>query len=122
MDIIILLLALFGIKHFICDFLLQFPYMIREKSTYGAEGGLHHAGLHAAFTLLICVFFAQNLHDAVTVAAADGLLHYHIDWVKQQLNKGLTTVDRMFWVWLGADQGLHYLTYVGIIGYLVSTY
>jgi hypothetical protein len=120
MSTVILLLALFGVKHFICDFLLQFPYMIREKGTYGAEGGLHHAGLHAAFTLLICVFFAQNGHDAVTVAAIDGLVHYHIDWVKQRLNRGLTAADRMFWVWLGADQGLHYLTYVGIIGYLVS--
>jgi len=122
MYIIILLLALFGIKHFICDFLLQFPYMIREKGIYGAEGGIHHAALHASFTLLICAFFADNGHDAVTVAAFDGLLHYHIDWAKQQLNQGLRTSDRMFWVWLGADQGLHYLTYVGIIGYLVGVF
>lgn len=119
MSTIILLLALFGIKHFICDFVLQFPYMIREKGTYGATGGIHHAGLHAAFTLLICVFFARNGHDLVTVVALDGLLHYHIDWVKQQLTYRLRTTDRMFWVWLGADQGLHYLTYVAIIGYIV---
>jgi hypothetical protein len=116
---IICLLGLFGIKHFICDFLLQFPYMVNEKGIYGATGGLHHAGLHAAFTLLICVFFARDGHDAVTVAAADGLLHYHIDWVKQQLTYRLRTTDRMFWVWFGADQGLHYLTYVAIIGYIV---
>ena len=115
---VFILLALFGIKHFIADFLLQFPYMLREKGIYGATGGLHHAGIHAALTLLICIFFVHSSHDIVTVAAFDGLAHYHIDYVKQQLNKGLTTADRMFWVWLGADQALHYLTYVGIISYV----
>jgi hypothetical protein len=36
------------------------------------------------------------------------------------LNKGLTPADRMFWVWFGADQGLHYLTYIAIIGWTVT--
>jgi len=116
---VFILLALFGIKHFICDFMLQFSYMVREKSTYGAAGGIHHAALHASFTLLICIFFANNVHDAVTVAAFDGLAHYHIDYIKQKLNYGLTPNDRKFWIWLGADQALHYLTYVGIIAYLL---
>jgi hypothetical protein len=26
----------------------------------------------------------------------------------------------MFWVWFGADQGLHYLTYIAIIGWTVT--
>jgi hypothetical protein len=34
------------------------------------------------------------------------------------LNKGLTPADRQFWIWLGLDQALHYLTYVGIISYV----
>ena len=115
---VFLLLALFGIKHFICDFVLQFPYMVREKGTYGATGGIHHAAMHASWTLLICIFFAKSGHDVVTLAVLDGLLHYHIDWAKQQLNRGLNYNDRMFWVWLGADQALHYLTYVLIIACL----
>jgi hypothetical protein len=120
MTTVIILLALFGIKHFICDFLLQFPYMVNEKGIYGATGGLHHAMLHSVFTLWILVFVVGNAHVAIVLALADGLVHYHIDWTKQQLTRGLTTSDRMFWVWLGADQCLHYLTYVAIIGYVVT--
>ena len=110
-----ILLALFGVKHFIADFLLQFPYMLGQKGTYGADGGIHHAAVHATFTFLILVFFAHSANDVIMLALADGVIHYHIDWAKQQLNKGMSPADRMFWVWMGADQGLHYLTYIGII-------
>lgn len=44
MTFIIILLALFGIKHFLADFLWQTPKMLSEKGTYGASGGLEHAG------------------------------------------------------------------------------
>jgi hypothetical protein len=119
MTTVIILLALFGIKHFICDFLLQFPYMVNEKGIYGATGGLHHAMLHSVFTLWILVFVVGDAHVAIVLGLLDGVVHYHIDWTKQQLTRGLTTSDRMFWVWLGADQCLHYLTYIAIIGCLV---
>lgn len=122
MNTIILLLALFGVKHFICDFVLQYDYMIKDKGTYGAPGGLHHAATHACWTFLILIPFITSPNQLLLLPLLDGVIHYHIDWAKQQLNRGLTTADRMFWVWLGADQGLHYLTYVGIIGYLVNAY
>ena len=118
MTTVILLLALFGIKHFICDFVLQFPYMLAQKGTYGAEGGIHHATIHAIGTWLIMIPFMGSF--AVFPALFDMAAHYHIDWAKQQLNKGLTVADRMFWVWFGADQGLHYLTYIAIIGWTVT--
>ena len=118
MNTIILLLALFGIKHFICDFLLQFPYMLVQKGTYGAEGGIHHATIHGIWTWFILLPFLGTM--AVFPALFDTALHYHIDWAKQQLNRELTPADRMFWVWFGADQGLHYLTYIAIIGWTVT--
>jgi len=118
MNTIILLLALFGIKHFICDFLLQFPYMLAQKGTYGADGGIHHATMHGIWTGIILLPFLGSM--AVFPALFDMAAHYHIDWAKQQLNKGLTPADRMFWVWFGADQGLHYLTYIAIIGWTVT--
>jgi hypothetical protein len=112
---VFLLLALFGIKHFIADYLMQFDYMLREKGIYGADGGIHHALLHASFTLLILVFFCNNADIIGALVFVDFVLHYHIDWAKQQLNRGLTSSDRKFWVWMGLDQALHYLTYIGII-------
>lgn len=123
MTTIILLLALFGIKHFVCDFLLQYPHMIAQKGTYGARGGIEHAAIHAVGTVIV-LFLALPWDPVVHVAALvfglfDGLVHYHIDWAKNNLNKGLTPADRMFWIWFGADQTLHYLTYIAIIGVIM---
>jgi len=112
------LLSLFGIKHFIADFLMQYPYMLREKGIYGAEGGVHHAGTHACWTFLILIPFITSAEQLIALPLVDFVLHYHIDYFKQQLTKGLTAADRQFWVWLGADQALHYLTYIGIIYYV----
>jgi hypothetical protein len=115
---VFILLALFGIKHFIADFLMQYDYMLREKGIYGATGGVHHAIIHASWTFLILVFFCSNVNTIIALSFVDFAVHYHVDFIKQQLNKGLTTADRQFWVWLGVDQALHYLTYVGIISYV----
>jgi hypothetical protein len=87
--------------------------MVEQKGTYGAAGGLHHAFLHLSFTLLI--FSAFGIAACVWLAILDGIIHYHIDWAKMNLSRNLTTKDRQFWIWLGADQALHYLTYIGIV-------
>ena len=52
---VFLLLSLFGIKHFIADFALQYQYMVRDKGIYGAAGGLHHAFLHASLTFFVLI-------------------------------------------------------------------
>jgi hypothetical protein len=123
MTTIILLLALFGIKHFVCDFLLQYPHMIAQKGIYGARGGVEHAAIHALGTVIVLFLalpwdpFAHFV--AITFGLFDGIVHYHVDWLKQQLNRGLAASDRMFWIWFGADQTLHYLTYIAIIGVIV---
>jgi hypothetical protein len=115
---VFILLALFGIKHFVADFLMQYDYMLREKGIYGATGGLHHAIVHASFTFFILVFFCPDANTIIALSFVDFVLHYHIDYFKQKLNQRLTTADRQFWIWLGADQALHYLTYIGIISYV----
>ena len=112
---VFLLLSLFGIKHFIADFPLQYQYMVKEKGTYGAPGGLHHSMVHACFTFLILVFFCDNAYAVIGLSLLDFVAHYHIDWAKQQLNRGLSIQDDRWWTLMGLDQCLHYLTYVGII-------
>ena len=115
---VVVLLALFGVKHFIADFVLQFDFMLKDKGTYGAEGGKDHAGMHGIWTWLVLIWFT-NMYSAMLLAMMDSIIHYHIDWAKTNLSRGLTPKDRMFWVWFGADQGLHYLTYILIIGIIV---
>ena len=109
------LLVLFGVKHFIADFLMQYDYMLRDKSIYGAPGGIHHAATHASWTFIILVPFVHTADQLLILPLVDLVVHYHIDWAKQKLNQGLTPADHRWWVWMGLDQALHYLTYIGII-------
>jgi hypothetical protein len=94
---------------------MQYDYMLREKGIYGATGGVHHALVHASWTFLILVFFCHDANLIIGLAFLDFAIHYHVDFIKQQLNCGLTPKDRNFWIWLGLDQALHYLTYIAII-------
>ena len=63
----LIILAALCIKHFFADFMLQFPYMIEQKGTYGAEGGIHHATIHAAFTFMILSF---TMHPFMMISLA----------------------------------------------------
>ena len=118
METVIVLLALFGIKHFLADFVWQYPFMLEDKGHYGASGGLVHAWVHGILTFFVIIGFVTP-EDAVTLALIDSAVHYHIDWAKTNLSQGLTTANRAFWIWFGLDQALHYLTYVAIIGIIV---
>lgn len=115
---VFILLALFGIKHFICDFWLQFPYMLKEKGIYGAKGGRHHALVHTAGTFLVLAVGIPSIEWAVIFAFVDGFVHYHIDWVKTNVARGLSPDQNEYWFWFGLDQTLHYLTYIAIIATL----
>jgi len=114
METVIVLLALFGIKHFLADFLWQFPYMVQDKGQYGGPGGMTHAFIHGVLTFFVVIGFVRP-EDAVTIALIDSAVHYHIDWAKTNLSQGLGITDHRYWVWFGLDQTLHYLTYIAII-------
>jgi hypothetical protein len=118
METVVILLVLFGIKHFLADFLWQFSYMVRDKGQYGAPGGMTHAGIHGILTFFVLIGFVRP-EDSVTLALIDATVHYHIDWAKTNLSRGLGINDRKFWIWFGLDQTLHYLTYIAIIGIIV---
>ena len=118
MNTSLLLITFLFTKHFVVDFPLQGPFQYKNKGTYGHVGGVLHASLHGLATMLCFWWYAPLA--CVWLGLADAVAHYHIDWVKQQLNRGLSYADRMWWVWLGADQAAHYLTYVGII-YVVAS-
>jgi hypothetical protein len=115
---IILLLILLQIKHFIADFCLQFSYMIEEKGTYWAPGGLHHALVHTVGTFLV-LFMLSNINLAIWLALLDGIIHYHVDWAKMNMSKKYTPSDASFWTWLGLDQALHQLTYILIVAIII---
>lgn len=112
----LILIALLFAKHFIIDFPLQNKYQWSNKGTYGHPGGLLHAGLHAFGTLLIFNFVAPVA--AIYLAVMDGIVHYHIDWAKMNLNARMgwgPNTHEQFWWLLGLDQFFHAVTYVGLV-------
>lgn len=116
-----LLLALLLAKHWIADFVIQFNYMVVEKGIYGAPGGLHHAGIHAFLTAVIFLLVVP-LPLALLLGAVDGVIHYHVDWLKMKINRwrSLDTHQSEYWAWLGADQLAHNYTYLALVYWAVS--
>lgn len=105
-DLTLSLLLFLFTKHFIVDFLLQWPYQYKNKGTYGHPGGILHAGLHGIPTAMIL---------GPVYGLVDVLVHYHVDWAKMKINerKGWRpTTHEQFWHLLGFDQFLHTLTYL----------
>lgn len=119
MEIIFILLVLFGVKHFLADFVLQLDYMVAEKGTYFKTGGIHHALVHGLLTWWTVVWFTNPM-IAFLLSALDAVIHYHVDWCKVQLSSKHNNQDPMYWVWFGADQLAHYLTYLAITAIIIT--
>lgn len=117
MDVYWILLA-FVVKHFVCDYPLQmFPYMYRNKGTYGHAGGILHANIHGFGTAIVLAIFAPA-SPITLLSVADMVIHYHIDWSKMNFCKRYDlqpTNSDWYWFVLGLDQLLHYITYFGIV-------
>ena len=112
--LILAAVALLMGKHAVADFYLQTPYQYLNKGTYGHPGGLIHAGIHVALTPLVyLVLLPGSLLMAGAIALGELILHYHIDWGKEQITRrnGWTAQDRGFWFALGTDQLVHCLLY-----------
>ncbi len=115
--------AVLLVKHAVADFYLQTPYQYLNKGIYGHPGGLLHSGIHVALTPLVyLVLVPGSLLLVGGIALGEFFLHYHIDWIKEQIvqRNGLTAQDRGFWHALGADQLIHGLTYIAIVAVLIA--
>ena len=116
------LFTLFALKHLIADYYTQYSWMIKDKSTYGAWGGIAHAGWHGILTFFVLEIFGLPFILSFLFGILDSLLHYHIDYVKSNFwkSKNLGPSDQMYWAVHGTDQFLHIMTYVLIILLVVA--
>lgn len=114
-ETLILIFLLFT-KHLIVDFPLQGPFQWMNKGTYMHPGGLLHATLHGLTTMLCFWWYAPLA--CIWLGIIDGIIHYHIDWAKMNLNAWFgwkADTHEEFWWLLGVDQYLHALTYIGLV-------
>jgi len=115
---LLLAVALFQAKHFVADFLLQPSYVWRNKGTYGHPGGLIHAAVHGILSLPALWVLGFGPLLLLAVAAGEAVVHYHVDWGKERLNRslGLKSDRAAYWYLFGLDQAMHQFTYVAILG------
>jgi hypothetical protein len=119
---VLMLVAGLQIKHMVFDGPAQTRWMLAEKATYGASGGLAHAACHLAGGLVILLLCGVPFLWSLLFAATDGVVHYHVDFLKEQVvrSKGLTPADQAFWWTLATDQLLHHLTYIVLAAMVIA--
>lgn len=111
---VLALLGLFTVKHFVADFVLQSPYILKNRRFYGHPGGILHTGIHAAGSLIVLVLMSTPPFLLLKILVVEALVHYHVDWAKDNivLHFNMKPTERRYWIALGADQTVHQLTYV----------
>lgn len=116
-DSIFILLALLFVKHWYIDFVNQSTEEVEGKGIYGQAHGLMHSIKHGVATFIIFAFFTVDFSYSVIIGFIDFFLHYHIDWLKMNINRRwqLTIDNPKFWALLGADQLAHSLTYLTLV-------
>lgn len=110
------------LKHLVCDYFIQTKYQLKNKGTYGHPGGIIHSGLHVIGTAFLFLYVTPSLQLGAEILVGEFIVHYHIDWAKEQVVKrmDLTTEKTGFWWALGIDQFLHGATYVAIVWILMA--
>jgi Protein of unknown function (DUF3307) len=114
---VVLVIVGLQVKHIICDGPLQTLRMVQDKSHYGRPLGVLHAAIHAAGTALVLLLAGLPLTQVGALAVLDGVVHYHVDYVKENTVKanGWKTTDGPYWWAMTTDQALHHMTYVLLV-------
>ena len=126
------LLVILFTKNLVFDFIYQPPYMYENKGTFGHMGGIAHAGLHSIASIAVLaaalVLAGAPVNEAVMgglllLVVAEFVIHYLMDWWKMWWNarQGYRPDNSAkYWHWLGVDQYVHNLTYVGMAYIIVE--
>lgn len=121
MDILLLLLLL-QIKHCYSDFVIQTYAQTVHKGIYRDPIGISHSIDHTWTSLLALLIFSLfvpvNLITVVWLCIVEGILHYHIDWVKVKYGCKDHTKP-LHWAQFGYDQLAHQITYMFMIWVLL---
>lgn len=118
---VLFLLFLLQVKHYYADFVIQTYTQTVRKGIYRDIVGISHSIDHVWSTMVALFVFSFFYHISpaliIIISFIEGLVHYHIDFLKVKLGtKDLT--KPLFWNQFGMDQLAHQLTYLLIAFYL----
>jgi len=127
MQDVFLLLIIYQLKHFICDYPLQGRYMLGKfKPGWDFLGPLAtHCSVHAGATFIIATawgFSTMPWGVAWCLAFLDFVIHFFMDRIKagpKYLGRFKDMMKPYFWWALGFDQMIHHLTHYWIIWILL---
>ncbi|MDT8329392.1 MAG: DUF3307 domain-containing protein, partial [Roseovarius sp.] len=90
---------------------------------YWHPGGIAHAGLHALLSVAVLGWSPMTFGAILVGVTAEFVVHYHIDWTKEQLLKrlGWGQQEKAYWVLMGLDQCAHQVTYIAILWVALAT-
>lgn len=84
--------------------------MIAGKGIYGNRDGMAHSVYHAIGTFIVVALFVSG-PVALLLAFLDGIIHYHLDYIKMRYGEKDNT-KKEYWRDFGLDQLAHSLTYI----------
>jgi hypothetical protein len=124
------LIAVFQLKHMLCDFPLQSDFMRigKAKETDWLAPLLMHCGVHAAGTFIVtfavCKYYAVAFPEMIAFCCTlfDFGTHWLVDLIKARMPiwmPSLRTSIRYYWWSMGVDQFAHHLGNLAIVAYLV---
>ena len=113
---ILLLFFLFFTKHYIVDFILQTIQQVRTKGIWAHPVGFSHSLEQGIWTAVILVFWV-DFSFAVMFGWIDVCIHYIVDYCKMRFGSR-DMQEKSYWIQMGLDQYLHYLTYLGLISWI----
>ena len=93
-----------------------------RKGIYRDLCGISHS-LDHVWTTYVVLFLFSFVHplpiiDLLVVGLLEGVLHYHIDYIKVHYGSKDQTKP-LFWSQFGYDQLAHQLTYLGMAAWLL---
>jgi len=121
-NIPLIILVLFILKHLICDFLLQGPYQFLNKGNLRHPGGYIHAGINGIGTMVVLAIAIPttilSFPGLVLLGVLEFVTHYAIDCAKININAKMKwgpLTSPYYWYSLGLDQALHWFIYTILI-------
>ena len=113
-NIIFICFFLLFSKHFYVDFINQTYEEVKCKGIFGNFIGAKHSIKQGLATGLVLLPWVDNLNLLLMIVLAEINVHYLIDYFKAKYGDQDIT-SKSFWIHLGCDQYLHYLTYLVIV-------
>ena len=114
----LILMLVLQVKHYAADFVIQTYAQTVRKGIYRDPVGISHSVDHVIGSLIALLFASfiipLSLPQIVGLCFLEGIIHYHIDWVK--VHYGIKDITKpLFWNQFGIDQLAHQLTYLLMI-------